>query len=60
MPRFNWVDITYEDVVRAIKKFIMENPEFPEPRSTYLLSKGESFRQSISGEWHIMSIMAWK
>ena len=40
MPRFNWVDITYEDVVRAIKKFIMENPEFPEPRSTYLLFEG--------------------
>lgn len=41
MPKFNWVEITKDDVVKAIEKFILENPEFPEPRSTFLLYEGK-------------------
>ena len=37
MPKFNWTDITREDVIKAIRKFIIENLEFPEPRSTFLV-----------------------
>ena len=41
MAKFNWVDITKEDVVRAIEKFLAYNPEHPEPRSTFLLYDGK-------------------
>lgn len=41
MPKFNWMDITQEDVIKAIQKFIIENPEFPEPRSTFLVYKNK-------------------
>ena len=38
--KFNWVDITKEDVVRAVEKFLTYNPEYPEPRSTFLVYNG--------------------
>ena len=41
MTKFNWVDITREDVIRAVEKFLAENPEYPEPRSTFLVYEGK-------------------
>ena len=41
MARLNWLDITKEDVVRAIEKFLAYNPEYPEPRSTFLVYDGK-------------------
>ena len=41
MAKFNWVDITREDVIKAIEKFLVENPEYPEPRSTFLVYDGK-------------------
>ena len=41
MARPNWLDITKEDVVRAIEKFLAYNPEYPEPRSTFLVYDGK-------------------
>lgn len=39
MAKFNWIDITREDVIGAIEKFLADNPEYPEPRSTFLVYK---------------------
>ena len=41
MSKFNWMDITREDVIRAIGRFLSENPEYPVPRSTFLLFEGK-------------------
>ena len=41
MAKFNWVVITKEDVIRAIERFLVNNPEYPEPRSTFLLYDGK-------------------
>lgn len=41
MAKLNWVEITKEDVVRAIEKFLSDNPEYPEPRSTFLIYEGK-------------------
>ena len=41
MAKFNWIDITREDVIGAIKKFLADNPEYPEPRSTFLVYGGK-------------------
>lgn len=41
MGKFNWIDITREDVIKAIERFLYENPEYPEPRSTFLIYKGK-------------------
>lgn len=41
MAKFNWVDITREDVIVAIEKFIADNPEYPDPRSTFLVYEGK-------------------
>ena len=41
MAKYNWVDITRKDVLCAIEKFISENPEYPEPRSTFLVYNGK-------------------
>lgn len=41
MAKFNWIDITKEDVLRAIEKFLAYNPEYPEPRSTFLMYEGK-------------------
>lgn len=36
----NWHEITREDVKKAIQLFIEENPEYPAPRSTFLMYEG--------------------
>ena len=41
MAKFNWVDITREDVIKALEKFLADNPEYPEPRSTFLVYEGK-------------------
>lgn len=41
MSKFNWMDITREDVIHAIGRFLSENPEYPVPRSTFLLFEGK-------------------
>jgi predicted amidohydrolase/very-short-patch-repair endonuclease len=41
MAKFNWVDITKEDVIKAIEKFLADNPEYPEPKSTFLIYGGK-------------------
>lgn len=41
MAKFNWVDITREDVIKAVKKFLTESPEYPEPKSTFLVYEGK-------------------
>ena len=41
MPKLNWVEITCDDVIHAIEKFLSNNPEYPEPRSTYLVFDGK-------------------
>lgn len=37
MPKISWTEITKDDVIKAIEKFLTENPEYPEPRSTFLV-----------------------
>ena len=41
MLRYNWIDISHEDVIKAIEKFLAENPEYPAPRSTFLVYDGK-------------------
>lgn len=41
MAKFNWIDITRADVIKAIEKFLASNPEYPEPRSTFLIYEGK-------------------
>lgn len=41
MAKYNWTDITREDVILAIQKFNKYNPEYPEPKSTFLLYEGK-------------------
>ena len=41
MTKFHWTDITREDVISAIHKLKKDNPEYPQPRSTFLLYEGE-------------------
>lgn len=41
MAKFNWVDITCEDVIKAIERFLKFNPEYPKPRSTFLVYDGK-------------------
>jgi very-short-patch-repair endonuclease len=37
MGKFDWNKVTREDVEKAIKKFLEDTPEYPMPRSTFLL-----------------------
>lgn len=37
MPRINWKGITSEDVLKAIEIFEAESPEYPSPKSTFLI-----------------------
>lgn len=37
MSKIKWTEITNIDVINAIKKFDKENPEFPQPKSTFLI-----------------------
>lgn len=41
MGKFNWNQVTMEDVKKAIRLFELDNPEHPEPRSTFLLFEGK-------------------
>lgn len=41
MPKFNWIEITRNDVLKAVERFLADNPEYPEPRSTYLVFDGK-------------------
>ena len=51
MAKFSWIDISKEDVIKAIEKFINENPEYPEPRSTFLIYNGKKLpAKHIRGE----------
>lgn len=40
MKSSDWKSVTRENVLHAIEKFLNENPDYPEPRSTYLLYEG--------------------
>lgn len=41
MAKINWMDITREDVIKAIGVFHVENPEYPTPKSTFLIYNGK-------------------
>lgn len=41
MAKYNWRDINREDVINAIRYFFENNPEYPEPRSTFLVYNGK-------------------
>lgn len=41
LAKYNWMDITREDVIKAIDMFLCENPEYPEPKSTFLAYQGK-------------------
>jgi len=41
MAKYNWVDITKDDVIKAIEEFLKNNPEYPEPRTTFLVYEGK-------------------
>ena len=41
MASFNWADVTSENVISAIKRFKLETPDYPEPRSYYLVYNGD-------------------
>lgn len=43
MAKFNWKEVTKEDVIKAIRIFEEENPVYPEPRSTFLLYNGKKY-----------------
>ena len=43
MAKFNWKDITREDVEKAISFFEANTPDYPEPRSTFLLYNGKKY-----------------
>lgn len=40
MPKFDWKSVTRNDVLKAIKFFLKDNPEYPSPRSTFLIYEG--------------------
>lgn len=41
MGKIDWSKITREDVIKAIQIFVKNNPEYPEPRTTFLLFEGK-------------------
>lgn len=41
MSKTNWHEVTAEDVLHAIKEFVASMPEYPEPKSTYLVYEGK-------------------
>lgn len=43
MAKFKWSEVTVEDVIKAVNMFESENPEYPEPRSTFLLYNGKKY-----------------
>lgn len=43
MAKFQWSEVTREDVISAIGVFVAENPTYPEPRSTFLIFEGKRY-----------------
>ena len=43
MAKKKWSEITREDVINAVHKFELENPDFPEAKSTFLLYNGKKY-----------------
>ena len=43
MAKFNWAEVTREDVLEAIRIFNSERPDYPEPRSTFLVIDGHRY-----------------
>ena len=43
MARFNWAEVTREDVFEAVRIFDSEHPDHPEPRSTFLVIEGHRY-----------------
>ena len=43
MAKFNWKEISREDVDKAISIFEADTPDYPEPRSTFLLFNGKRY-----------------
>ena len=43
MAKFNWAEVTREDVLEAIRIFNSEHPDYPEPRSTFLAIDGHRY-----------------
>lgn len=43
MAKDNWNEVTVEDVIKAIRLFDSENPEYPQPRSTFLVFEGKKY-----------------
>lgn len=43
MSKHNWSEVTSEDVLHAIREFVSSTPEYPEPKSTYLVYEGRHF-----------------
>ena len=41
MEKINWTEITQDDVIKAIKSFLADATDYPEPRSTYLVYEGK-------------------
>lgn len=41
MGKIDWSTITREDIIKAIRAFVKDNPEYPEPKSTFLLFEGK-------------------
>lgn len=60
MSKIKWTEITNIDVINAIKKFDKENPEFPQPKSTFLIYNKKNILLSILEGWHMKYIMVLK
>lgn len=43
MAKFNWIEVTREDVLEAVRIFNSEHPDHPEPRSTFLVIDGHRY-----------------
>ena len=41
MVKADWKSVTKDDVLRAVRFFLEENPEYPAPRSTFLVIDGK-------------------
>lgn len=43
MAKFKWTEVTREDVLEAVRIFNSEHPNYPEPRSTFLVIDGHRY-----------------
>lgn len=43
MAKFKWAEVTREDVLEAVRIFNSEHPDYPEPRSTFLVIDGHRY-----------------